>query len=119
MTVQPLYVETLTSRLADVSTADEAYIRVPSDGVIERCDTILHGAITGADNVVTVKQTGSASATLGTITIANSGSAAGDVDSLSLDTAVVAGDIIEFESSGASTGTHPLSCQLQIRKLTR
>lgn len=119
MAVQPLYVETLISRMADISTADEVYIRIPSDGVLEGVYSVLHGALTNADATLTVKQTGSATATLGTITVANSGSAAGDVDSLSLDTNVAEGDLIEVETNGGSTGTHPVSIHLQFRKLTR
>lgn len=118
MAVQPLTVETLTSRMADISTADECYIRIPSDGRLEGVYSILHGVITGSDATLTVKQTGSATATLGTITVANSGSAAGDVDSLTLDTAVAAGDLIEVETDGGSTNAHPVSIQLQLRKLT-
>lgn len=118
MAIQPLFVETLASRMVDISTADEVYFRVPSDGRLEAVYSVLHGAISGSDATLTVKQTGSAAATLGTITVANSGSAAGDADSLTLDTAVVAGDLIEVETDGASTGTHPVTIHLQLRKLT-
>ena len=119
MAVQPLYVETLVSRIPDLSTADEVYFRVPSDGVVEAVYTVIHNAITSADATVTVKQTGSATATLGTITVTQSGSAAADVDSLSLDTAVVAGDLIEVETNGGSSTACPTTVHLQLRKLTR
>lgn len=118
MAVQPLTVETLVSLIPDVSTADEAYFRVPSDGRLEAVYTVLHHAITNANAVLTVKQTGSAAATLGTITITQDGSAIGDVDSLLLDTAVVAGDLIEVEGDGGSTTAAPITIHLQLRKLT-
>ena len=91
---------------ADVSTAGSVYVVAPSDGQIEKCYSVISGAIGTADAVVTVKINGTA-VTDGTITITQSGSAAGDVDSCtpSAANAFVAGDYIEFATSGASTNT--------------
>lgn len=118
MSVQPLDVSYLTDRIADVSTAGQIYIHIPSTGRLEMVSSVLNGAIGTADAVLTVKQSGSATATLGTITITQSGSAAGDVDTLTLDTAVVEGDLIEIETNGASTNTISAGIGLSLRKRT-
>lgn len=99
---------TLPFYIADVSTAGQIYVPVPNgfDGEIIEIHSALNGAITGADSVLTAKIGGTA-VTNGTMTVANSGSAAGDVDSCYPTGAntVVAGGSIEIETDGASTGT--------------
>jgi hypothetical protein len=66
----------------------------------------LNGAITGADSILTLKINGTA-VTNGTLTIAQSGSAAGDVDVMtpSALNMVAQGDAIEIETDGGSTNT--------------
>ena len=65
--------------------------------------SVLNGAISGGDATLTVKNNGGSSA--GTITIANSGSAAGDLDSLEpgSNNTFAAGEKIEVETDGGST----------------
>jgi len=118
MSVQPLDVSYLTGRIADISTAGQIYFYVPTDGRLEAVHSVLNGVIATADADLTVKQTGSATATLATITVTASGSAAGDVDSATLDTAVVAGDLIEVETDGASTNAIGTDIMLVLRKRT-
>lgn len=97
---------TLHFTITDVSTAGQTFIPIPIefDGDIVEIRTALNGAIATADAVLTPKINGVA-VTNGVITIANAGSAAGDVDS-SFPTGartVRAGDAIEIETTGAST----------------
>lgn len=99
----------MTTYMADVSAASKAYIIPGFRGKIRKVNTVLGGAITGADSVVTVK-INSTAVTGGTITVANSGSAAGDVDTCTptaLNT-FTATDILTFDSDGASSTTQPL-----------
>lgn len=98
---------TLPFYIADVSTAGQIYVPVPTEfgGEVVEIRTALNGAISGADAGLTPKIGGTAM-TNGAITIANAGSAAGDVD-VSYPTGaneVVPGDAIEIETDGASTG---------------
>ena len=96
---------TLTDRIADVSTAGQVYTVCPVKAKIVAVYTALNGTIATADDTLTIK---TADGTVGTITVAFSGSAAGDVDSLTsglANTSVAAGATIELETSGASTNT--------------
>ncbi len=99
----------LMGQWADISAADSSWQVCPVAGRIKKMWTILDGAITGADAVVTLEVNTVAVDGL-SITIANSGSAAGDVDSdtptAGHATAVVAaGDKIEAITDGASSTT--------------
>lgn len=97
----------LTIELTDVSTASSAWVVSPLVGVITRVQTILHSAISAGDAVCTLEINGTAVDGL-SITIAQSGSAAGDVDSdtptaAHATTDVAVGDKIELVSDGGST----------------
>lgn len=110
----------LTTYLADVSTAGQCYVHVPTDfgsGKIVRIETVLNGAIATADAALTAKINGTA-VTGGTITIANSSSAAGDRDSCVPTGAnvVAGGDQIEIETDGASTNTIPVFITITIAR---
>ena len=94
--------------IADVSTAGQIYIPIgdESQGDIIEIRTALNGAISGADADLSAK-IGGVAVTNSLITIAQSGSAAGDTD-VSRPTGantVRAGDAIEIDTDGASTGT--------------
>ena len=104
----------LTDRLADVSTAGQIYVACPYAGQVTKVTSVLNGAITGADADLTVKD--NAGSSMGTITIANSGSAAGDVDTLSpsSNNDVVPGDLIEIETDGASTNAVSVGLMIEI-----
>lgn len=98
---------TLHFTITDVSTAGQTFIPIPVefDGEIVEIRTALNGVITGGDAVLTPKINGTA-VTNGAITIANAGSAAGDVDSSFPTSArtVRPGEAIEIETDGGSTG---------------
>lgn len=107
----------LTAEIADVSTAGQVYITAPDNGQIIKIFSVLGGAISGADAGLTAKINGTA-VTGGTITIANSSSAAGDVDACEPTGAndVIEGDAIEIETDGASTGAVAAGITVVIRR---
>lgn len=110
---------TLPFYIADVSTAGQIYVPVPDefDGEVVEIRTALNGAIATADATLTPKIGGTAM-TNGAITIANSGSAAGDVDTSrpSGANAVAAGEAIEIETDGASTNAVAVFGTIVIRR---
>lgn len=110
---------TLNAQIADVSTAGQIYIPVPDEwaGEVVEVRSALNGAIATADATLTVKVGGTAM-TNGTITIANAGSAAGDVDICrpSGANAVAAGDAIEIETDGASTNAVAVTLTVVIKR---
>jgi hypothetical protein len=100
--------------LGQVSTkaSDAAVLRAPAmaDGTLLKIKTILNGALATADATVQAKVNGSnaGSTTTGLVTITQSGSAAGDVDSASPATtnvALVEDDVISILVGGGSTAT--------------
>lgn len=103
------YVPSLASKFVtvtidDVSTAGQVYFAPGFSGRIKNITTALGGAIGTADAVLTPKISGTA-VTNGGITITQSGSAAGDVDSSTPSGAneFTPTDNIELETSGASS----------------
>ena len=69
----------LTAEIEDISTASSTFVAVPDGGKIVKIITALQGAISGANAAITFEIGGTA-VTGGAITVAHSGSAAGDVD---------------------------------------
>lgn len=95
--------------LTDISTAGSAWVACPVAGIIKKVQTIIDGAIATADAALTMEVNGTAVDGLA-ITVANSGSAAGDVDtdtptSGNATAVVAAGDKLEIITDGASTNT--------------
>jgi len=96
----------LTVTMADVSTASSVWVVAPVACTFSKIYSVINGAIATADAAITTEIGGTA-VTGGTITIANSGSAAGDVDSgtpSALNT-LTAGQALEIITDGASTNT--------------
>lgn len=117
-THRPVSDKYLNAYMADVSTASSAFVPVPGQGMLVGIMSTIYVAITGADSAITVKINGTA-VTGATLTIAQSGAAAGDVDS-NFDfkpVAVKQGDQIEFISDGASSTTSPTMFTAVIREL--
>ena len=69
----------LTSTIADISTASSTFVPVPDGGKVIKILTALQGAIGTANGGITFEIGGTA-ITGGGITVTQSGSAAGDVD---------------------------------------
>lgn len=107
----------LTVEIVDVSTASSVWIVSPHGGTVSKIYSVISGAIATADAVLD-PQIGGTSITDGGITIANSGSAAGDVDSSTPSAAntVTAGQAIEIATSGASTNTIVCTITLVITR---
>lgn len=107
---------TLNAYLADISTAGQIYVVSPVAGTIQKIYSTINGAIATADATLTPKIAGTA-VTDGAITVAYSGSAAGDVDSSTPSAAntVTAGQAIEVETDGASTNTIPVMITIEIK----
>ena len=92
--------------LADISTASSCYVVAPFAGTISKIYSVINGAISGANSIITSNINGVA-ITNGSLTVAFSGSAAGHIDSATptaLNT-VAAGDLITITTDGGSTGT--------------
>lgn len=100
-------------RITDVSTADSEYIPAARNGKIKYIETCLKNAITVADSNVTVEISGTA-VTGSAIVVAQSGSAAGDIDTATPTAAnsFVAGQFIRVVTDGASTTAAPLQVTL-------
>lgn len=96
----------LQVKLDDISTSGSAYVVSPIAGTISAIYSVIDGAIASGDAEITTEIDGVA-VTGGAITIANSGSAAGDVDSATPTAAntVSAGSVIEMITDGGSTNT--------------
>lgn len=90
----------------NIGTAASHWLVIPIAGDITKVYTVIDSAIGTADETITV-EIGGTPLTNGTITITQSGSAAGDVDSATPTAAntVTAGQVIEIISAGNSTGT--------------
>jgi len=92
---------------ADVTVATaSAHVAIAAQGMVVSVRSILLGTISGADETMTLYKNG---ATTGyTFTIAQSGSAAGDADSVDIPVGSVTvqdGDYLHLVSANASTGT--------------
>lgn len=98
----PLNWYQLNETFADVATAETLVFVAPVAGYLRKVQTLLAGAITGANETVTVSVDGVALSP--TITITQSGSAAGDVDSAEFFAPVKAGARITVATAGTSTG---------------
>lgn len=96
--------EYLTLWFDDLSTATTRYVVAPFAGTLTQVYSVIQAAITGADCTLTVSIDG-VNVNPATITITQSGSAAGDVDSVSPTTinTFSAGDKIEVATDGGDT----------------
>ena len=105
---ETLHGETLTGYIENISASSTVYVPIPFAGTISKVVTVLEAAISSANATLTVKN--AAAASMGTITVAQSGSAAGDVDTLSpsSNNTVAADSFITIASDGGSTNTATL-----------
>lgn len=105
----------ITAQIADVSAPGQIYVVPGFRGKIIRAYTALNSAITGADAGLTLKIGGTA-VTGGTITITQSGSASGDVDSCTPTAAnsFTSTQAVEIETDGASSTTAIVTVTLEL-----
>lgn len=100
--------------IPDVGTAASIFLMAPVAGTVSLISTKLGGALASADASVTAKvNTGTS---MGTITVTSSGSAVGDLDTLtpSANNTVAVGDWINIATDGGGTGPFPLSVAVEI-----
>ena len=111
--VVPPYV--LNAVIDDVSTASTVYIPVPYAGTVTKVVTVLAGSLTTANAIVTVRN--AAGTSMGTITITQAGSAAGDVDTLlpASNNTFVSDSKIQIDTDGASDTTRKLFVTVYIQ----
>lgn len=97
-----------TGVIADVSTAEVVRIPIVNAGAVSKVVTVLEGAITVADATITPKD--NAGASMGTLTVAFSGSAANTVDTLepASNNTVEANSFMTIETDGGSTDAQRL-----------
>ena len=106
----------LSGTIADISTAGDLYIPIPYAGNVVKVTGVLHGAIGTANATITVFDNGGNS--MGAITVAFSGSAAGDVDTLApaSNQDVTADDWIRVTNNDASTNTVSWSFSIVVER---
>ena len=107
----------ITSTIADISTASSTFVPVPDGGKVIKIFTALQGASGTANAAITFEMGGTA-ITGGGITVTQSGSAAGDVDTAEPTAAneVSEDGTIEMITIGASSNTIKLVVTFVIRR---
>ena len=107
----------LTSTIADISTASSTFVPVPDGGKVIKIITALQGAI-GTANAAITFEIGRTAITGGAITVTQSGSAAGDIDTAEPTAAndVAEDGSIEMITDGSSSNTIKLVVTFVIRR---
>ena len=107
----------LTSTIADISTASSTFVPVPDGGKVIKIITALQGAIGTAYAAITF-EIGGVAITGGAITVTQSGSAAGDIDTAEPTAAneVAEDGSIEMITDGSSSNTIKLVVTFVIRR---
>ena len=107
----------LTCTLDDVSTASSVYIAIPVNCTFVKGTAVLHGALATADSIVTFHN--NAGSSMGTgMTVAFSGSAAGDIDTFTptSNNTFTANQSMRVTTDGASANTVKLSLTLEFTR---
>ena len=106
---------TVTGVIDDVSTASTIYLPIPYAGTVTKVVTVLAGSLTTANATVTVRN--AAGTSMGTLTITQSGSAAGDIDVLNpaSNNTVTNDSRISVETDGASDTVRKLFVTVYIQ----
>jgi hypothetical protein len=103
--------------IPDVSTADFVLVPCPFACTLNRVTSILHAALASADATVTVTNS-TGPATVGTLTVAFTSSAEGDIDTLdaSSNNTFSAGTYVKIATDGGSTNTAKLTVLLEFTR---
>jgi hypothetical protein len=93
----------ITVHIHDISTATDIYVPIINAGTVSKLQTVTSAAIAGSDLIITAYN--SSSASMGNLTVTQSGSAAGDVDEKlpTSNNTVTAGSYIRLNSNGGPT----------------
>lgn len=99
----------LTAYFEDICTAGSIYVVMPVACTVTAVYSVIHGAVATTDTVLTVKNNAGTSMTGGTITVAFSGSAAGDIDSCTptVNNTFTAGQKLQIATDGAGGNVVP------------
>lgn len=106
----------ITAVIPDIGTAKLRYVAVPFACRVTKVTTVLQGTISGADETITVRN--HAGTSMGTLTIAQSGSAAGDVDTIGPGTnnTFTVDQTIQLETNGDCTGAVDLIVSILVER---
>ena len=107
----------ITAKIADISTASSTFVAIPDGGKVIKIFKALQGAIGTANGAITFEIGGTAM-TGSAITVTQSGSAAGDIDTAEPTAAndVAEDGSIEMITDGASSNTIKLVVTFVIRR---
>lgn len=111
----PLHDKQVVLKIADISTAETLDFYNYSLGKIIQASVVIGGAITSANSIVTILVN---NVSVGTVTVAQSGSGARSKFSTSLDAPIKDGDVITVANDGGSTNAVLAHVTLVIRELT-
>lgn len=105
----------LVYEIADLNPAASYYIVCPLAGVISKIYSVIEGALATADNLISF-EIANVAVTNGTITITQTGSAAGDVDSSTPSAArtLTAGQALEIISNGGTSSTTKCTVTIEV-----
>jgi len=108
----------LDLKLTDISSSFDRYVPIPVACKVVHITTALSAAIAGSDLVLTVKN--AAGSSMGTITVTQSGSAAGDIDTLTptSNNTFAANTAIEIEGNGGPTSHVDLDVTILLERVT-
>lgn len=108
----------LDLKLTDISGPFDRYVPIPVACTVVQITTALSAAIGGSDLVLTFKN--AAAASMGTITVTQSGSAPGDIDTLtpSSNNTFAANTAIEIEGNGGPTSHEDLDVTVLLERVT-
>lgn len=95
--------------IADLSADADYYLVIPRACTLSKLWSVIDGAVGTADVTITPLKVGGSAMTSGAITITQSGSAAGDVDSAtpSANNTFTAGSVLKLTVAGGGAGGSP------------
>ena len=108
----------LSKKLTDISGSFDRYIPLHVACTVVQITTALSAAISGSDLVLTFKN--AAAASMGTVTVTQSGSAAGDIDTLtpSSNNTFAVNTAIEIEGNGGPSSHVDLDVAILLERVT-
>ncbi len=108
----------LDLKLTDISSSFDRYVPIPVACKVVQITTALSAAISGSDLVLTVKN--AAGSSMGTITVTQSGSAAGDIDTLTptSNNTFAANTALEIEGNGGPSSHVDLDVAILLERVT-
>ena len=108
----------LNKKITDISGSFDRYIPLPVACRVVHITTAISAAISGSDLVLTFKN--AAAASMGTVTVTQSGSAAGDIDTLtpSSNNTFAVNTAIEIEGDGGPSSHVDLDVAILLERVT-